>query len=160
MRMLPYSLGSSLASVPAALFITHHQKKTKTTSGQKLVVMLGLMLSTIGFGEQRILSDCRLYTGRANTSCEGLMISMNTRTPVSLQEIAPLVAGVGIGMLFHTPYQVLTKALKPDDIASATSAFFLVRFTGATCGLVSKTAPAFCNSIWRITHVSLIHPLC
>ena len=66
------------------------------------------------------------------------MIALNEHTPVALQEIAPLVAGIGIGMLFHSPYQVLTRALHPEDIASATSAFFLVRFTGATCGLVSE----------------------
>ena len=51
MRMLPYSLGSSLASIPAALFIMRRQRKTKTTSGQKLVVTSGLMFATLGFGE-------------------------------------------------------------------------------------------------------------
>lgn len=57
--------------------------------------------------------------------------------------MAPLVAGIGIGMLFHAPYQVLTKALHSEDIASATSAFFLVRFTGATCGLVGTKQNTF-----------------
>ncbi|KAI5124426.1 hypothetical protein M0805_008310 [Coniferiporia weirii] len=114
MRMLPYSLGSSLASMPAAWFIAYRQRKTKTTSGQKLIISLGLAIATIGFG---------------------LLIILDERTSVALQEIAPLFAGIGIGMLFHSPYQVLTKALRPEDIASATGAFFLVRFTGATCGL-------------------------
>lgn len=68
----------------------------------------------------------------------GLLIILNERTSVALQEIAPLIAGIGIGMLFHAPYQVLLKSLRADDMASATGAFFLVRFTGATCGLVSK----------------------
>lgn len=66
----------------------------------------------------------------------GLMILLNEKTPVALQETAPLLAGIGIGMLFHAPYQVLTMALGPKGIACATSAFFLVRFTGSTCGLV------------------------
>ena len=70
-------------------------------------------------------------------SCTGLLIILNERTSVALQEVAPLFAGIGIGMLFHAPYQVLLKSLKADDMASATGAFFLVRFTGATCGLVS-----------------------
>jgi hypothetical protein len=55
------------------------------------------------------------------------------------QVLFPLVAGVGIGMLFHAPYQIFTRALKPHELASGTSAFFLVRFTGATMGLVCFT---------------------
>jgi hypothetical protein len=41
-------------------------------------------------------------------------------------------------MLFHAPYQIFANALKPHELATGTSAFFLVRFTGATVGLVSK----------------------
>ena len=70
----------------------------------------------------------------------GLLIILNERTSVALQEIAPLFAGIGIGMLFHAPYQVLLSSLRADNMASATGAFFLVRFTGATCGLVSEIA--------------------
>ena len=55
MRMLPYSLGSSLASVPAALFITQRQRKTRSTSGVKAVIMMGLMVATVGFGEPSVL---------------------------------------------------------------------------------------------------------
>jgi len=40
-------------------------------------------------------------------------------------------------MLFHAPYQVFIRALKSEELATGTSAFFLVRFTGATVGLVS-----------------------
>ncbi|THH09862.1 hypothetical protein EW145_g1715 [Phellinidium pouzarii] len=121
MRMLPYSLGSSIASIPAAWFIAHRQRKTKTTAGQKLVISLGLAIAILGF------APAVVHTG--------LLTILNERSSIALQEIAPLFAGIGIGMLFHSPYQVLTKALRPEDIASATGAFFLVRFTGATCGL-------------------------
>ncbi|PAV21863.1 MFS general substrate transporter [Pyrrhoderma noxium] len=119
LRMLPYSLGSSLASMPTAWFIAAYQCRTKTTAGQKIVIIIGLAIATIGFG---------------------LLTALSNNTPTTLQEIAPLIAGIGIGMLFHSPYQVLTKALHPEDIASATSAFFLVRFTGATCGLAVASA--------------------
>lgn len=119
LRMLPYSLGSSLASMPTAWFIASYQTKTKTTIGQKIVISTGLAIATLGFG---------------------LLTALGNNTPISLQEIAPLIAGIGIGMLFHSPYQVLTKALHPEDIASATGAFFLVRFTGATCGLAVSSA--------------------
>lgn len=67
----------------------------------------------------------------------GLMIRLNQGTSQALQIIFPFISGLGLGMLFHAPYQVFTKTLRPREIASGTSAFFLVRFTGATVGLVS-----------------------
>lgn len=57
------------------------------------------------------------------------------------QVFFPLIAGVGVGMLFHAPFQIFTRILKPEELASGTSAFFLVRFTGATIGLVSGDVP-------------------
>ncbi|CCM01633.1 uncharacterized protein FIBRA_03694 [Fibroporia radiculosa] len=113
-KMLPYSLGSSLASMPSAWFIGYWQKRHPDTSGQKLVIGVGLAISTLGFG---------------------LMSLLNELTPHALQFVYPLVAGVGVGMLFHAPYQVFIRALRRKDTASGTSAFFLVRFTGATVGL-------------------------
>ncbi|KDQ54777.1 hypothetical protein JAAARDRAFT_60240 [Jaapia argillacea MUCL 33604] len=112
--MLPYSLGSSMVSMPAAWFIGYWQRRTKTTSGQKWVICLGLMVSTLGFGLLNLLRD---------------------KSPQSLQLVFPLIAGLGLGMLFHAPYQVFTRAIDTKDIAAGTSAFFLVRFTGATVGL-------------------------
>lgn len=64
------------------------------------------------------------------------MITLDERSGIPLQEIYPLFAGIGIGMLFHTPFQVVTKSLPKADLASATGAFFLVRFIGTTTGLV------------------------
>ncbi|KAL4069436.1 major facilitator superfamily domain-containing protein [Scleroderma citrinum] len=113
-QMLPYSLGSSLASVPAAWFIGYLQTKTGDTTGQKWIITVGLLISTIGFGLLSLLDD------------------MTSRP---LQVILPLIAGIGIGMLFHAPYQVFSRAMDPSTLAMGTSAFFLVRFTGATVGL-------------------------
>lgn len=61
MRMLPYSLGSSLASMPAAWYIAHRQRKDNTMSAQKLVISLGLAISTIGFG-MSFFSSARSYS--------------------------------------------------------------------------------------------------
>lgn len=113
-QMLPYSLGSSLASVPAAWLIGYVQTKTGDTAGQKWIIVFGLVVSTVGFGLLSLLDDM---------------------TSHSLQTILPLIAGVGIGMLFHAPYQVFAGALDSSTLAVGTSAFFLVRFTGATVGL-------------------------
>jgi len=52
MQLLPYSLGSSLASMPAAWFIGFWQKRSHDTSGQKWVICVGLAVSTLGFGEK------------------------------------------------------------------------------------------------------------
>ncbi|KAF8624801.1 hypothetical protein AX15_005690 [Amanita polypyramis BW_CC] len=120
LKMLPYSLGSSLASMPVAWFINLWQARTRDTSGQNIVISTGLLLSTLGFG---------------------LLILLDERTKPYAQVVFPLITGVGIGMCFHAPYQVFTRTLKPHEIASGTGAFFLVRFTGATMGLaVAGTA--------------------
>jgi hypothetical protein len=49
--VLPYSLGSSLASVPAAWFMSSRQARTKNIGGQRLIIATGLVISTIGFGK-------------------------------------------------------------------------------------------------------------
>ena len=69
----------------------------------------------------------------------GLMILLDERSKSAAQIIFPLLAGCGIGMNFHAPYQVFQAALGPEHLATATSAFFLVRFTGATIGLVCRS---------------------
>jgi len=69
------------------------------------------------------------------------MITLNERSNIWIQELYPLLAGIGIGMLFHTPFQVVTNLLPKRDLASATGAFFLVRFIGTTTGLV-RTCPS------------------
>ncbi|KAF5311769.1 hypothetical protein D9619_003385 [Psilocybe cf. subviscida] len=114
MKLLPYSLGSSLASMPTAWFIAYWERRTHNTSGQNKAISMGLLVSTLGFA---------------------LLNLLNENSSIATEIIYPLIAGIGIGMLFHAPYQVFTRALKKSEIATGTSAFFLVRFTGATVGL-------------------------
>ncbi|KAG2023843.1 membrane transporter [Coprinopsis cinerea AmutBmut pab1-1] len=129
MKLLPYSLGSSLASMPVAWFIGYWQSLKNNTSGQNLAISIGLFVSTLGFG---------------------LLNLMNERASTASQIVFPLIAGVGLGMLFHAPYQVFTKALKPSEIATGTSAFFLVRFTGATIGLAIAGTVFYARSSDRL----------
>ena len=133
--LLPYSLGSSLASMPAAWFIGFWQRKSHDMSGQKWVICIGLVVSTLGFGLCFRTSSAIFYRSML-ILIQGLLNLLNERSPSVLRIIFPLVAGLGLGMLFHAPYQVFTKTLEPHELATGTSAFFLVRFTGATTGLV------------------------
>ena len=73
-----------------------------------------------------------------------LLYFLGENTQTVMQSFLPLLGGFGLGMLFHTPYQALTSALSPKELAAGTGAFFLVRFTGATVGLA-------CLSLMRIS---------
>lgn len=68
---------------------------------------------------------------------------LDAESSLIVQIAYPLISGIGIGMLFHAPYQVFIRALKSEELATGTSAFFLVRFTGATVGLVSGSSFAW-----------------
>jgi len=130
--MLPYSLGSSLASMPAAWIIGYLQRKTHDTGGQKCIITAGLLISSVGFGR-------RHGSPFESIPCDldiGVLNLLNEDSPILSQVLYPLIAGIGLGMLFHAPYQVFCKTLNSQELATGTSAFFLVRFTGATIGLV------------------------
>ncbi|KIY51339.1 amino acid permease ScVBA-like protein, partial [Fistulina hepatica ATCC 64428] len=113
-KLLPYSLGSSLASIPSSMFVHGVQKKTGDTMGQNIIISCGLGLTTLGFG---------------------LIILLDQYSSIVCQVVFQLIAGIGIGFLFHCPHEVLTAAVGDKNLASVTSAFFLVRFTGASVGL-------------------------
>lgn len=49
----------------------------------------------------------------------------------------PLIAGLGMGLLFRSPFAAMEKALPEKDRAPMTACFFLVRFIGTSVGLVS-----------------------
>jgi hypothetical protein len=73
----------------------------------------------------------------------GVMNLLNGDASTHSQVIYPLIAGIGLGMLFHAPYQVFSRTLNPKELAAGTSAFFLVRFTGATIGLVRAPSVSY-----------------
>jgi len=112
--LLPYSLGASLASMPVAWLLPAIQRRTHSTVGQKWVISAGLLIATTGFT---------------------LLLLLNQNTRIITQSFLPIAAGLGVGMLFHAPYQAMTNELSPKELAAGTGAFFLVRFTGATVGL-------------------------
>ncbi|KAE9410733.1 amino acid permease ScVBA-like protein [Gymnopus androsaceus JB14] len=129
-QILPYSLGASLASMPTAWFISWYQKRRRDTGGQNLSISIGFLISAVGFG---------------------LLNLLNENSRMLLQTLFPLISGIGMGILFHAPYQVFSKAFKPSELATCTSAFFLVRFTGATVGLAVAGAVFDARMASRIT---------
>lgn len=133
--MLPYSLGGALASVPIALFNDFVSKRTKSTSCYKQAILAGLALSTLGFGAFLYAENC----SRPHANCEGLLTLLDVTSSLVIREVYPLIAGIGLGMLFHAPFAALTNGMSSHDRSRATSAFFLVRFIGATSGLVSAS---------------------
>jgi hypothetical protein len=128
--------------MPAAWFMSYWQKRSKSTAGQNWVVSIGLLIATLGFGAISPLSPITLLKF-FYLILTGLLNLLDERSSITA-ELFPLVSGIGLGMLFHAPYQVFTKTLKQRDLAAGTSAFFLVRFTGATVGLVRLSCCRFC----------------
>ncbi len=49
-----------------------------------------------------------------------------------------LIAGLGMGLLFRSPFAAMEKALPEGDRAPMTACFFLVRFIGTSVGLVRE----------------------
>ena len=158
MTMLPYSLGSSLASMPSELSSSLRHLLNLDAIGLSSCLAHRVLSTAQSRHRQpkvhhlrrpRPVVD-RLRYGRSIVSAAispgtddtpGLMMLLSDTSPRSTQIAFPLIAGVGLGMLFHAPYQVFTRALRRQEVASGTSAFFLVRFTGATVGLVRPFFP-------------------
>jgi len=119
--------------MPVAWLLGTIQGRTHNTFGQKWVISAGLSIATIGFGEYHFYLYRHPLTEIVLSSALLWLLDENTR--VIIQSLLPLFGGLGIGMLFHAPYQALMSVLSPKELAAGTGAFFLVRFTGATVGL-------------------------
>lgn len=125
--------------------MNYWQRHTNKTSGQDWVISIGLLIATVGFGA---LSPFPVITRLKsfNYILTGLLNVLDERSSITA-ELFPLIAGIGLGMLFHAPYQVFIRTLEQRDLAAGTSAFFLVRFTGATVGLVNCLDTTFSHLI-------------
>jgi hypothetical protein len=77
------------------------------------------------------------------------MITLDERSTRLTQEVLPLIAGLGLGLLFKTPHTALEAAMRDKDRAGSVGNFFLVRFIGSTTGLVSP----LCVSTFRMISI-------
>ncbi|KAG9011024.1 hypothetical protein FRB94_008997 [Tulasnella sp. JGI-2019a] len=137
--LLPFSLGSALISLFANWYMSRGQPKN--------MVVIGLGVASLGVG---------------------LMAILNERSNRALQLALPLIAGLGMGLLFKSPFNALEKTIEPKDRAAMTGCFFYVRFIGTSVGLsvagaifdtrIKATAPAgFVINPQSMDWRSLIH---
>lgn len=106
-QMLPYSLMSAVTSMISGFLVSRYK-------AYRPIIWASFAVFTVG---------------------QGLMTMLDADTPKALQEIYPLIAGLGLGCLFQTPLIALTAAMPPSEMATSTAAMALVRTAGGTVGI-------------------------
>ncbi|KAH8836107.1 MFS amino acid permease [Flagelloscypha sp. PMI_526] len=106
-KMIAYSLGCSLTSALTGIL-------TSKTGDYKIIIIVSYGVFTLGMG---------------------LMIMLNEKTPIALQEVFPLIAALGLGALFQTPMIALQAAMPLKDMATSTAAFGFTRTMGGALGI-------------------------
>ncbi|KIJ16697.1 hypothetical protein PAXINDRAFT_98515 [Paxillus involutus ATCC 200175] len=106
-RMIPTSLGGSIASIASGI--------TLSKSGKYRVIMwTSYVVMTLGMG---------------------LMITLDYTSSDAEKEIFPLIASLGIGCLFQVPLVALQAAMPLKDMATASSGFLFLRTVGGAVGI-------------------------
>ncbi|KAM5355378.1 hypothetical protein ACJ41O_002024 [Fusarium nematophilum] len=106
--LLPYVLSLSFVSAGAGVFI-------KKTGMYKIVIVLGLVITVVGFG---------------------LFINLESRANWAKIIVFQIVAGIGVGPNFQAPLIALQTNIEPGDIGSATSTFSFIRQMGTSISVV------------------------
>ncbi|KZT25859.1 MFS general substrate transporter [Neolentinus lepideus HHB14362 ss-1] len=88
----------------------------------------------------------------------GLMIRLNEKTSIALQEIYILIAALGVGPLFQVPLLVLQAAMPVKDMAMSTATFNLLRTIGGTIGISIGDAIYATDLQRRLRSISGYHP--
>ncbi|KAI9574224.1 MFS general substrate transporter [Boletus coccyginus] len=97
-KMLTFSLGTSLTSIVSGLIISKIGK-------YRVVIWVSYVTLTLGLG---------------------LMIMLDYKSSLATQEIYPLIVSLGIGCLLQVPLVALQAAMPLKDMATASSAFITV----------------------------------
>ncbi|KZT26422.1 MFS general substrate transporter [Neolentinus lepideus HHB14362 ss-1] len=118
-RMLPYSLVSSLVSAAGGVIVTRWER-------YRPIIWFSWAVMTLGFG---------------------LMIGLDDTSTTAQQEVYPLIAGIGIGCLFQAPLIALQAAMPLKDMATSTSTFMFLRTLGGTIGI--SIGEAIISSVLR-----------
>ncbi|KAI0267028.1 major facilitator superfamily domain-containing protein [Gloeopeniophorella convolvens] len=107
-KMIPFSLSSSLTAALAGQSIAPSMTSARQSGSH------GSFLMGIGYG---------------------VMILLDDTSSLAVQEILPLIAGIGVGGLFQVPLIAMHAAMPLKDMAASTAALGVVRYMGGTMGV-------------------------
>ncbi|KAG1827106.1 MFS general substrate transporter [Suillus subaureus] len=124
-KMLPYSLGSSLMSAVSGIIVTR-------TGSYRPVMWCGWTVMTLGWGLMIMLSSTS--TRYVYNDCRSQVITIAFLYSAE-KEIYPFITALGIGCLFQTPLIGIQAAMPIKDMATSTSAFVFLRTLGGTIGI-------------------------
>ncbi|KAK0483776.1 MFS general substrate transporter [Armillaria novae-zelandiae] len=106
-RMLPFSLGSSLTSATMGYIVSR-------TGEYRLVIWVSWAVFTLGYG---------------------LMIMLDSYSNTAEKVLYPLIAAMGLGTMFQVPMIALQAAMPLKDMATSTAAYGFIRTLGGTVGV-------------------------
>ncbi|KIJ16695.1 hypothetical protein PAXINDRAFT_168194, partial [Paxillus involutus ATCC 200175] len=106
-RMIPFSLGTSIISVVSGLILSKSGK-------YRVIMWVSYAVMTLGMG---------------------LMITLDYTSNDAEKEVFPLIATLGIGCLFQVPLIALQAAMPLKDMATASSGFMFLRTVGGAVGI-------------------------
>ncbi|KAL7282721.1 hypothetical protein ACG7TL_004195 [Trametes sanguinea] len=121
-RTMAFSVVSSVSGAISGLI-------TATRVGYRPVIWISWILTTLGYS---------------------LMTMLNSATPVGLQILYILLAGIGVGGLFQVPLIALHASMPRADMATSSAAFMLLRLIGSSIG-VSVGDAVFVNGVKQRT---------
>lgn len=106
-RMLPFSLGSSLTSATMGYIVSR-------TGEYRVVIWVSWAVFTLGYG---------------------LMIMLDSYSNTAEKVLYPLIAALGLGTMFQVPMIALQAAMPLKDMATSTAAYGFIRTLGGTVGV-------------------------
>ncbi|KAK0196961.1 major facilitator superfamily domain-containing protein [Armillaria mellea] len=106
-RMLPFSLGSSLTSATMGYIVSR-------TGEYRVVIWVSWAVFTLGYG---------------------LMIMLDSYSNTAEKVLYPLIAAMGLGTMFQVPMIALQAAMPLKDMATSTAAYGFIRTLGGTVGV-------------------------
>ncbi|KAH7927323.1 MFS general substrate transporter [Leucogyrophana mollusca] len=111
-RMLPFSVGNSLASIVSGIVVTR-------TCSYRHTMWFAWALMVIGWG---------------------LMTRLDSTSSTLEKELYPLIVTAGIGCLFQVPLIGLQAAMPVSDMAASSGALMFIRTLGAVVGIATGEA--------------------
>lgn len=106
-KMLPFCLGACVASFVVGFLVN-------ILGDVRRIMAVSFAVMTLGFG---------------------LMIMLSNTSSIAVQEIYPLISGVGFGGLFFPPVVAMQAAMPNKDMATSTATLGLLRQLGSTIGV-------------------------